>query len=174
VKFSLLESDLGSIVLFARQSLLWRLDLVPSGPADARRQVIAEFPEALEEPRHFEAVARLLRQYLEGEQVEFDIPLDLFGYKAFTRQVLRETRKVPYGGLASYGTIAGRLGHPHAARAVGQALRRNPIPLVIPCHRIIRSDGTLGGFSIGLDTKVKLLSMEGIDPRDLRKSVAFS
>ena len=172
MKFSLLESDFGSIVLFARENHLSRLDLVASGPAEARSQVCAEFPEAIEQPRHFEAVAQLLRHYFRGERVAFDIPLDLVGLKAFTGRVLSETRKIPCGALASYGAIAERLALPHAARAVGQALRKNPIPIVIPCHRVVRSDGSLGGFALGLDMKVRLLSMEGVDTHRLRKSAA--
>ena len=105
--------------------------------------------------------------------MEFDIPVDLLGLKTFTSRVLTEIRHIPYGGLASYGTIARRLGCPNAARAVGQALARNPIPVVIPCHRIIRGDGSLGGFGLGLDMKVKLLSIEGVDARKEWKPAAF-
>ena len=98
--------------------------------------------------------------------------MDLFGLKPFSSAVLTEIRRVPYGGLASYGGIARRLGRPSAARAVGQALKRNPIPIVIPCHRIIAGDESLGGFSIGLDMKMKLLSIEGVDVHRLRKPAA--
>ncbi len=114
-----------------------------------------------------------MRRYFSGEEVEFDIPVDLFGLEAFTRAVLTEIRHIPYGGLASYGAIARRLGRPSAARAVGQALARNPIPIVIPCHRIIRGDGSLGGFGMGLDMKERLLSIEGVDVHRLRKEIGF-
>jgi methylated-DNA-[protein]-cysteine S-methyltransferase len=172
MKFSVLETDIGSLALFARETHLWRLDLVASDEAGARKLVADEFPDAVEQPLLFEAVIRLLRRYLSGEHVEFDIPVDLHGLKAFTRLVLTEIRHIPYGGLASYGTIARRLGYPNAARAVGQALGRNPIPVVIPCHRIIRGDGSLGGFGLGLDMKVKLLSIEGVDANAQRKPAA--
>ena len=173
MEFSVLETDLGAVLLFAREKDLCRLDLVASGPAAARERAAAEFPGALEEPRSFEAGARLLRRYFSGEEVEFDIPVDLFGLEAFTRAVLTEIRHIPYGGLASYGAIARRLGRPSAARAVGQALARNPIPIVIPCHRIIRGDDSLGGFGMGLDMKERLLSIEGVDVHRLRKEVGF-
>jgi methylated-DNA-[protein]-cysteine S-methyltransferase len=172
MKFSVLETDLGVVLLFAREERLWRLDLVAPGAADVRERVSAEFPDAVEQPSLFEAAGRLLRRYFSGEHVELDIPVDLFGLKAFTSRVLTEIRHIPYGGLASYGTIARRLGHPNAARAVGQALARNPIPVVIPCHRIIRGDGSLGGFGLGLDMKVKLLSIEGVDAPSRRTPAA--
>ncbi len=173
MKFSVFETDIGVFALFVRENHLWRLDLVASGEADVRKQVRAEFPDAVEQPLVFEAASRLLRRYLRGERVEFDIPVDLHGLKTFTSRVLTEIRHIPYGGLASYGTIARRLGYPNAARAVGQALARNPIPVVIPCHRIIRGDGSLGGFGLGLDMKVKLLSIEGVDARKEWKPAAF-
>jgi len=174
MKFSVLETDIGAFSLFAREEHLWRLDLVASGAADARKRVRAEFPEAVEQPAFFEAVIQLLRRYLRGERVELDIPVDLFGLKAFTSRVLMEIRHVPYGGLASYGTIARRVGCPKGARAVGQALARNPIPVVIPCHRIIRGDGSPGGFGMGLGMKVKLLSIEGVNIREQRNPALLS
>lgn len=174
MKFSVLQSRLGSIVLFARNDHLAQLDLFPSGsPADARAWAGKAFPGAEEDPRHFEPVARLLDNYLKGQEVEFTFPVDLSGLKPFTMRVLEETRRIPYGRVASYRSIALRLGRPEAARAVGQALKRNPIPLVIPCHRVIRNDGLLGGFTIGLDIKKRLLSMEGIEAHELRRSASF-
>ena len=173
MRFAILESEFGSVVLFARASHLCRLDLVEA-PAKARKYVEEQFPEAREQAGLFEEVEQLLRRYFKGEQVEFPIPLDLSGLPAFTRRVLAETRKIPHGRLASYAMIAGRSGQPNAARAVGQALHRNPIPLIIPCHRVIRRDGSLGGFGMGLDMKVKLLSLEGIQVEQLRRSMLSS
>ncbi len=172
MRFSVLETDMGAFLLFARENHLSRLDLVASGGADARKQAIAEFPDAVEEPLLFEAASRLLRRYLGGERVEFDIPVDLHGLRPFTSLVLTEIRHIPYGGLASYGTVARRVGYPKAARAVGRALATNPIPIVIPCHRIIRGDGSLGGFGMGLDMKVRLLSIEGVDAHAWRGQTA--
>ena len=80
----------------------------------------------------------------------------------FTRKVLNELRKVPYGETRSYGWLAKKVGKPGAARAVGQALKRNPIPIIIPCHRIIRDDGTIGGFSMGVNIKERFLALEGV------------
>jgi methylated-DNA-[protein]-cysteine S-methyltransferase len=170
MRFAILDSDFGSVVLFARASHLSRLDLVEA-PAGARDRVRTQFPEAREEPRFFEEVEGLLRRYFRGEQVEFTMPLDLSELPAFTRRVLAETRKIPHGKLASYAMIAGRSGRPFGARAVGQALHRNPIPLIIPCHRVVKKDGSLGGFGMGLDMKVRLLALEGIRVDHLQTSM---
>lgn len=105
--------------------------------------------------------ARQLRQYFAGERQDFDLPLDLSLASPFTRQVLSATSRVPFGCLATYRSIATDLGRPGATRAVGNALGSNPIPIVIPCHRVIRSDGSLGGYTGGLDIKRHLLSLEG-------------
>ena len=103
--------------------------------------------------------------YFEGENVDFstDPAVNLDSLSAFDRQVLQTCRKIAPGETTTYGDLAVRIGHPGAARAVGSALARNPIPLIIPCHRVLRSDGHLGGFSApgGLSTKQRLLRHEG-------------
>jgi len=101
-----------------------------------------------------------LRAYFSGRLRSFSVPCDLGTLPFFTRKVLRVTARIPYGEVRSYQWIADRLGKPKATRAVGNALARNPIPFVIPCHRVIRSDGSLGGFALGLDWKKKLLALE--------------
>jgi methylated-DNA-[protein]-cysteine S-methyltransferase len=174
MKFSMLDSTLGTVVLLARESHLCRLDLFPLGPGSAREWLAREFPEAKESSGLFREVAALLRRYFEGEPVEFNVPVDIAGLGAFTEMVLTETRKVPYGKTTSYGTIARRLGCGGAARAVGQALHRNPIPVVIPCHRIVKGDGSLGGFGMGLDMKIRLLAREGVSVPELRTTMMLS
>ena len=129
---------------------------------------------AVESSDHFKRAMGLLGRYLQGEPVEFDLPVDLEGLGLFTVRVLEETRRVPYGKTASYGTIARRIGYAGAARAVGQALHRNPVPFVIPCHRIIKGDGSLGGFGMGLDLKAGLLAREGVSVADLRATMMIS
>jgi methylated-DNA-[protein]-cysteine S-methyltransferase len=173
MKFAILPSDIGAILLFARNGNLSGIDVFAGGPADARAWAGAALPGAEEDPAHFAPVARLLKSYFDGAKVDLAVPVDLSGLKPFTRRVLEETGKIPYGRVATYRSIALRVGAPEAARAVGQALKRNPIPLVIPCHRVIRSDGSLGGFAMGLDIKTRLLSIEGIETHELRKSAAF-
>ena len=88
--------------------------------------------------------------------------IDFTGYTDFEISVLRETQKIPYGKTKTYSDIAKAIGKPKAARAVGNALRKNRAPILIPCHRVIKSDGTLGGFSMGLELKKKLLALERI------------
>jgi methylated-DNA-[protein]-cysteine S-methyltransferase len=117
-----------------------------------------------------EAVARVTRQldeYFGGRRDRFDLPLDFAGVSPFTRSVLTATTAVPFGHLATYRDIAARIGAPSATRAVGNALGRNPIPVIVPCHRIVRSDATLGGYTGGLGIKQRLLAIEGIAPPSL-------
>ncbi len=101
-----------------------------------------------------------IRDYLAGKVVGFPDKLDLSWASSFQRSVWEVDRSIPYGETRAYAWIAGKLGMPKAARAVGQALARNPLPIIIPCHRVIRSDGSLGGFSGGQDVKRLLLEIE--------------
>jgi len=100
-----------------------------------------------------------LQEYFEDKRTIFTVPLDLDA-PPFYKKVLQEVGKVPFGSTASYLEIASRVGSPKAVRAVGSANARNPIPIIIPCHRIIRSDGGLGGYAGGLDLKMDLLKHE--------------
>ena len=107
----------------------------------------------------FAEATRQLTEYFAGERHEFDLPLRLNGTE-FQLLVLDELRRIPYGETTSYGDIAERIGRPKAVRAVGAANGRNPIPIVVPCHRVIGSGGALTGFGGGLDTKKALLQLE--------------
>lgn len=108
-----------------------------------------------------EAARCQLLDYLAGRRNTFDVPIDLSHGTSFQRQVWRTLQRVPYGKLRSYQWIAARVGGPHYARAVGNAVGANPLPIVIPCHRIVAHDASLGGFSGGLSMKRKLLALEG-------------
>ncbi|MBI2358617.1 MAG: MGMT family protein [Deltaproteobacteria bacterium] len=101
-----------------------------------------------------------LSAYLAGRLRSFSAPCDLSSLSLFTRAVLRITARIPYGQVRSYRWIAERLGKPAASRAVGNALAQNPIPIIIPCHRVVRSDGELGGFALGASWKRRLLDLE--------------
>lgn len=107
--------------------------------------------------------AREIRRYL-GGGADPDVPV-VIPESGFTVRVWQQIAKIPYGEVRSYGRIARALRKPQAARAVGQACGRNPVPLVIPCHRVVASDGSLGGFSAGLDIKRQLLDLEGASVR---------
>lgn len=101
-----------------------------------------------------------LAEYLSSARSYFTVPLDLSGLPPFQRQVLAATHEIPFGEVRSYRWIAERIGRPQAMRAVGTALGANPIPILIPCHRVVRSDGSLGGYIFGLPVKDQLLALE--------------
>ena len=104
-----------------------------------------------------------IKNYLDGQRTNFGLTTDISILTEFQQQVLQATQQIPRGRIATYMDIARKIGNPKAVRAVGQALGRNPIPIVIPCHRVIASNGSLGGYSGGggLETKAKLLQLEG-------------
>ena len=121
----------------------------------------------VEEPREIRTLVTGIQSLLLGNDVRFDIGLlDLDRCPPFQRRVLLTEYGIPRGYVSTYGRIARHLGNPSASRAVGSALARNPFPLVIPCHRALRSDGRMGGFQAGLEMKRRLLAMEGIRFRD--------
>ena len=126
----------------------------------ALREQSCEPFQAASSPR-LEIARRQLLDYLAGKRNTFDVPLDLSKGTSFQRQVWRMLQRVPFGKLRSYQWIATRVGGPQYARAVGNAVGANPLPIVIPCHRIVAHDASLGGFSGGLSMKRKLLSLEG-------------
>ena len=116
-------------------------------------------PDWIYNEQPFEEVRKQLTEYFAGERTEFDVPLSLHGTE-FQLQVLEELKLIPYGETTSYGDIAKRIGRPKAVRAVGAANGRNPIPIIVPCHRVIGSSGHLTGFGGGLDAKTALLRLE--------------
>jgi methylated-DNA-[protein]-cysteine S-methyltransferase len=136
-------------------------------PKRSKRAVVADLSAQSKEPlqqgesAQLEAARCQLLDYLAGNRNTFDVPLDLSEGTAFQRQVWRTLQRVPYGKLRSYQWIAARVGGRQYARAVGNAVGANPMPIVIPCHRIVAHDASLGGFSGGLSMKRKLLSLEG-------------
>jgi len=107
------------------------------------------------------ASADELDEYFAGTRREFDLEVDLRPAREFGRAVLEELGRVPYGELTTYGTLASRAGSPRAARAVGTVMNRNPVPIVLPCHRVVGSTGSLVGYAGGLDRKRTLLELEG-------------
>ena len=110
-----------------------------------------------------DTVTQQLREYFAGERRKFDLPLDLSGVTPFRAEVLRELSKVPYGETTTYAELARAVGNPKAVRAVGSTCATNPLPILIPCHRVLRADGQLGGYRGGEAAKRFLLRLEGID-----------
>ncbi|MFD8569869.1 methylated-DNA--[protein]-cysteine S-methyltransferase [Streptomyces sp. NPDC057694] len=123
--------------------------------------------EAPDSPLLAEAI-RQLAEYFAGRRRDFELPLDWSLITGFNREVLRELAAgVSYGAVVGYGDLARRVGQPAAAQAVGAAMGANPLPVVVPCHRVVERDGGIGGFGGGLETKRKLLALEGVLPEPL-------
>ena len=118
-------------------------------------------PRVLRSSRPVERLRRELDEYFEGRRREFDIATDVRGVPDYYRRVLAELARVEYGSTTTYGALAARTGNPRAARAVGTVMNRNPIPIVLPCHRVIGASGSLTGYGGGLDRKEHLLRLEG-------------
>ncbi len=136
-------------------------------PQTSKQRVLAVFREqssdalVMESSSQLEMAQAQMLDYLAGKRRTFDLSLDLSGGTVFQRQVWRALLRVPYGKLRSYQWVALRVGGRQYARAVGNAVGANPLPIIVPCHRIVAQDATLGGFSGGLPTKRKLLTLEG-------------
>ena len=128
----------------------------------AYRQVLLNrFRDVQRDDSALSEVITQLADYFSGERRSFSVAVDLRAVTPFTARVLRETRKIKFGRLTCYGQLAIRLGNSGASRAVGSALGRNPVPILIPCHRVVRRNGGMGGFMAGLETKRVLLDLEG-------------
>ena len=146
------ESPIGRLVLECDGDVLIGVWL-PNERRHGRRDV-DDVPPVLKE------TASQLDEYFAGERTDFDVRMELDGTD-FQRQVWSELTRIPYGETISYGEVARRVGRPSAPRAVGQANGRNPIPVIVPCHRVVASDG-IGGYGGGLNVKRKLLAVEGV------------
>jgi methylated-DNA-[protein]-cysteine S-methyltransferase len=118
-------------------------------------------PRIVALPRRLDEGRRELDQYFAGKRTEFELPLDWRLTRGFGRRVLRATARIPYGAVSTYKQVAAKAGSPRGSRAAGNALGANPLPIVVPCHRVLHSTGGLGGYTGGLERKVALLGVEG-------------
>jgi methylated-DNA-[protein]-cysteine S-methyltransferase len=163
VAYATLETPLGTALVAATPRGVVRLAL----PGEDLERVVAELaedlsPRVLEHPARLDEARRELDQYFQGRRRAFELPLDWsLSQPGFYRRVLRATRRVPPGEVITYGDAAARAGNPRAFRAAGTALGSNPIPIVIPCHRVIRAGGDLGNYGGGPEMKRFLLELEG-------------
>lgn len=148
-----LESPIGPLTLAAEEGRVTQLSM------HEQRHAPAASPDWRRDDAWFAPYAEQLAAYFGGELEEFDFPLDLRGSE-FQRAVWAALRSIPYGTTISYGELAGRVGNPRASRAVGLANGRNPVAIVVPCHRVIGADGSLTGYGGGLERKVWLLEHE--------------
>jgi len=135
--------------------------VLPQRSAQQARRLLGEMPGCVvQSDSWFGDLIQRLKTYFNGDKAAFSDELDLSGATPFQRRVWETARLIPYGETRSYAWVARQAGKAEAARAVGQALARNPLPVIIPCHRVIASDGKLGGFSGGVDMKRRLLRLE--------------
>jgi len=160
IAYTTFDSPIGTLVLAATPNGLLRIgfDNEPGVLEDLADRVS---PRILEYPARLEEIRRELGDYFAGRREQFDVPLDWTLIGGFRRRVLTVTAKIPYGGVSTYQDVARRAGQPKGARAAGQALGGNPIPVVIPCHRVLRSGGGMGGYGGGTARKEHLLRLEG-------------
>jgi methylated-DNA-[protein]-cysteine S-methyltransferase len=162
VAYDLTDSPVGTLLVAATEAGLCRVSFDPE-PDRAVETLARDFgARVLRASRPLDVVRQRLAEYFDGERQEFDLDVDLRPLPAFQRDVLTELARVRYGTTDTYGALAARLGRPRAARAVGGALNRNPVPIVLPCHRILGSDGRLVGYGGGLERKRALLALEGV------------
>jgi methylated-DNA-[protein]-cysteine S-methyltransferase len=140
-----------------------RMIFLPREDVSTSERIQETFPGAAPSPGKRDKTAMQVEVFLAGEAMNFSIAeLDFEGYGGFERRVLLADHQIPRGRVMTYGGLAAKVGVPGGARAVGNVMAGNPFPLVIPCHRVIRSDGSLGGFGGGLTMKRALLEMEGV------------
>jgi len=161
VAYDIADSPVGPLLVAATGQGLARISYDPD--PDALEDQLAHVFGArlLRVPCAVDPVRRQLDEYFEGERRDFELPIDLRVASDFSRMVLEELAHVPYGELTTYGALAAQAGRPRAARAVGTIMNRNPIPIVLPCHRVVGSTGSLVGYGGGLERKQQLLTLEG-------------
>jgi methylated-DNA-[protein]-cysteine S-methyltransferase len=162
VAYGSMDSPLGELLVAVTQRGVVRV----SYASEITDQVLAELaervsPRVLRLPRRTDALRRELDEYFAGSRRQFDIPVDWSLVRGFAQGVLRATAGVPFGQVTTYRQMAEAAGSPRASRAAGNALGSNPIPIVVPCHRVLHSGGGLGGYAGGLERKKLLLTLEG-------------
>lgn len=163
VRYTLIDTPAGRLVAAGTASGLVRLAYEDwGGGVDAILDSLAAriSPSILEQPAALDPVARELDEYFAGTRTRFDLAIDWRLVTPFARRVLRAAVAIPYGSVATYGQVAASAGSPGGSRAAGNALGSNPFPIVVPCHRVVRSGGALGGYTGGLHRKELLLTLE--------------
>jgi methylated-DNA-[protein]-cysteine S-methyltransferase len=165
VGYAELDSPVGRLVVAGTRRGLARVAYADfHGGVDAVLDELAATlsPRILEDRARLATVARELEEYFEGRRTAFDVPLDWGLTKGFGRRILQATADIPFGATSTYRGVAAGAGNERAVRAAGNALGSNPLPIVVPCHRVLRTGGALGGYTGGLERKVRLLALEGV------------
>lgn len=161
VAYRAIDSPVGPLLIAATETGLVRVAYEREDHDHVLTQLAEQIsPRILHHPRRLDQAARELDEYFTGHRHRFDIPLDWQLTSGFRSIVLRQLPDIAYGRTATYGDVARLVGNPRAVRAVGTACATNPLPVVVPCHRIVRSDGTLGAYRGGPDAKALLLERE--------------
>jgi methylated-DNA-[protein]-cysteine S-methyltransferase len=161
VAYRTLDSPVGRLLLAATTAGVVRVAFDREGHEDVLVALSDRVsPRILNAPARLDTVARQLDEYFAGRRSSFDVPLDFRLAAGFRRSVLEQLREIGYGKTASYAEVAVKTGHPKAVRAVGTACALNPLPLVVPCHRVVRSDGAAGSYRGGAQAKLTLLTLE--------------
>jgi methylated-DNA-[protein]-cysteine S-methyltransferase len=158
VAYDVTDSPIGDLLVAATDRGLCTIAFDPDGAADRLAERFGR--RILRVPSRLESARRQLDEYFEGRREAFELEPDISLLPSFQQLVLKELARLPYGRLTTYGTLAWRIGRPRAARAVGGALNRNPIPIVLPCHRVVGASGSLTGYAGGLHVKQQLLELE--------------
>ncbi len=164
VAYDLVDSPVGRLFVAVTDHGVCEISYDADPEAEAERLARSFGTRVLRSPRPTDEARRQLDEYFAGTRRGFDLAVDLRPAREFGRAVLEELARVPYGELTTYGTLAARAGRPRAARAVGTVMNRNPVPIVLPCHRVVGSTGSLVGYAGGLDRKRTLLQLEGVLP----------
>jgi methylated-DNA-[protein]-cysteine S-methyltransferase len=163
VAYANVDSPFGPLLLASTPRGLVRLNLPNQNPEEALKQLAARVsPRVLEAPAKLDGARRELDLYFDGKLTEFDLPIDWRLTGGFRGRVQRAIERIPYGQTRTYTEMARRAGNERAVRAAGTACGSNPIPIVVPCHRVLRSSGGLGGYGGGLPMKEALLKLEGV------------
>jgi methylated-DNA-[protein]-cysteine S-methyltransferase len=164
VAYTSVDSPLGQLVVAATPKGLVRVSYTDVRGSDPVVEELAEriSPRVLEAPARLDPVRRELDEYFAGGRTEFDLPIDWSHLAGFTRKVLRATAGIGFGETSTYAGVASRAGSPRAMRAAGNALGANPMPVIVPCHRVLRTGGALGGYTGGIERKEFLLRLEGV------------
>lgn len=165
IRWTEFETPFGATFLAANARGLLRMDWSVDDAEAAAEDLTTDFPlwGVRRDPDELEGAMEEILEYFAGERRSFDVAVDLTGLTPFQRSVLEATAEIPFGETVTYGQLARRLDKPNASRAVGSALGRNPVPIVVPCHRVVRSDGSLGGYTAGTGYKEQLLALEARD-----------
>jgi methylated-DNA-[protein]-cysteine S-methyltransferase len=161
VAYDLVDTPIGSLLVAVTHRGLCEISYDPEPEREAEALARAFGARVLRSPRPTDEARRQLDEYFTGGRRSFDLAVDLGLARDFGRTVLQELARVPYGELTTYGALAARAGRPRAARAVGTVMNRNPVPIVLPCHRVVGSTGSLVGYGGGLERKRALLELEG-------------